>query len=391
VQNGRARRRTADVAVIGGGIIGASIAWHLASRGCTNIVIVDGGVARGSGSTSKATGGFRAQFASAVNIRLSLLSRQKLLQFEEDTRTDPGFEQRGYLWVAGDERSLAALREAQRLQHELGLTEARMLSTAEVLDVNPAVDPLGVAGGAFCPSDGYIRPMQMLEGYLSDACRRGVEVRFNERVVGLERDEESVRTIVTSRGAIDAGVVVNAAGAWAGSIAGMAGVGLPVTPLRRSVAVTAPTALLPPDMPMTIFTADGFHLRPRDGRVLLLLPEIPRDDPFDDSRDESWLAGVAEIARRRIPALSGVPIDRDLCWSGLYEMSPDHHAIVGRAPQTSNFYLANGSSGHGVMHAPALGQILSEMILDGKASIDVEALRPERFAEGRPNQVSGLL
>lgn len=384
--------RSADVVIIGAGIIGASIAWHLASRGCGTILIVDSGQAAGSGSTSRATGGFRAQFASAVNIRMSLLSREKLLRFADEVGEDPGYAPHGYLWVAHNEPALQGLRHAQRLQRDLGLTEARMLSPTEVMEINPAVGPNGISGGAFCPTDGFIRPMKMLEGYLSDAGRRGVELAVGEAVRELKLDERHrVRRVVTSRGEIDAGIVVNAAGAWASRIAGLAGVELPVTPMRRSVAITLPTSRLSDEMPMTIFTSDGFHLRVRDGRVLLLLPEVAREDPFDSSIDEAWIRTVLRIAQERVPTISGLTIDRENCWSGLYEMSPDHHAIVGPAPGVENFYLANGSSGHGVMHAPAMGQVVSELILDGRCSIDVTGLRPERFAEGRLNDASSLL
>lgn len=386
------RQRSADVVIIGAGIIGASIAWHLACRDSGKVIVVDRGLAPGSGSTSRATGGFRAQFDSAVNIRLSLLSRDKLLRFTDEVGADPGYAPCGYLWVAHDDRALAELRRAQRVQHELGLTEARMLDATEMHEINPAIGRPEISGGAFCPSDGFIRPMSMLEGYLADAGRRGVEVGLGEEVLALRIDSRHrVTTVVTSAGEIQAGVVVNAAGAWAAPIARMAGVDLPIAPSRRSVAITAPTNLLPEQMPMTIFTADGFHLRVRDGRVLLLLPELASRNPLDETIDDAWLDRVTHVAKERMPSLAGAAIERSLCWSGLYEMSPDHHAIVGRAPGVENFYLANGSSGHGVMHAPALGQILSEMICDGRTSVDVCALRPERFDEGDANDFSSLL
>lgn len=390
--DGQRRPQSADIVIIGAGIIGASIAWHLASRGRGKIIVVDRGAVPGTGSTSRATGGFRAQFDSAVNIRLSLLSRDKLLRFRDEVGADPGYAPYGYLWIAHDDRTLAELRRAQELQHQLGLTEARMISSTEVREINPAVGPLDTPGGAFCPSDGFIRAMNMLEGYLAGAKRKGVEVTFGEDVLALKLDSRRrVTTVITSKRKIAAGVVVNAAGAWAAPIARMAGVDLPIAPSRRSVALTAPTNLLPERMPMTIFTSDGFHLRVRDGRVLLLLPESAREDPFDESIDAAWLERVMHVAKERVPSIARVAIDRSLCWSGLYEMSPDHHAITGPAPGVENFYLANGSSGHGVMHAPALGQVLSEMICDGRASIDVRALRPERFAEGDPNDTSSPL
>jgi sarcosine oxidase subunit beta len=187
--------------------------------------------------------------------------------------------------------------------------------------------------------------------------------------------------------------VVNAAGPWAGEIGALAGIPIPVYPLRRQVAVTEPFGELPEAMPMTIFAGDGFHLRVRDGRVLLLLPTpgVP-GLPFVTKVDRDWIERVAAVARTRVPVLRSAAIDEPACYAGLYEMSPDGHALLGQAPDCPNFYLVNGSSGHGVMHAPALGQLLAEILTDGVAStLDVAALRPSRFAEEESNPVSGLL
>jgi sarcosine oxidase, subunit beta len=199
--------------------------------------------------------------------------------------------------------------------------------------------------------------------------------------------------VLTSRGPIGVAAAVNAAGPWASSVAAWAGVELPVSPVRRQAAATVPCDLLPATMPMTIFAADGFHFRVRDGRVLLLRPSPGVEgQPFDDSVDPGWVREVTATAHRRVPVLRQVAIDPEACWAGLYEMSPDKHAILGRAPGCDNLYLVNGSSGHGVMHAPALGQLLAEIMSDGTAtSLDVTPLRPTRFAEGAPNPVSGLL
>ena len=186
---------------------------------------------------------------------------------------------------------------------------------------------------------------------------------------------------------------MNAAGPWAAGVAALAGVTLPVTPLRRQIVPTGPTDLLPADMPMTIWAGDGFHLRVRDGRVLLLWPTPGKPgQPFDTGVDPAWIDAVVALAHARVPVLRGATIDRMGSWAGLYEMSPDRHAILGATAACPNLYCINGSSGHGVMHAPALGQLLAEMICDGAASsLDVSCLRPSRFDEGRPNAVSGLL
>lgn len=368
--------------------MGASVAWHLASRGCRDVLVIDRAPTLGQGSTGKATGGFRTQFATPVNIRLSLLSRDKLLRFPEEIGADSGYRPYGYLFLAGDEAQMEALRSIRPLQRSLGVP-VEEVGPEDVIRLNPAVRADGIPGGSFCPIDGFIRPLSILNGYAEAARRLGVRFERGVEVTGLavaKRLPGRVMSVETTAGSIPARHVVNAAGAWAGLLGKLASSEVPVTPLRRQVAPTVPTAALPEEMPMTIFLEDGFHLRVRDGRVLLLWPQpSTAADPFDDRFDESWLPGLLERAHARVPCLRDVPVDRASCWAGLYEMSPDQHALLGPAPNLENLWLINGSSGHGVMHSPALGQLLAEMILDGAAkTVDIHALRPSRFAEGEP-------
>ena len=380
--------RSAEVVIVGGGVIGASVAYHLAARGCRDVLVLERGAQRGEGSTGRATGGFRAQFATPVNIGLSLLSREKLLAFQDETGVDPDFRRHGYLFIAQSKGVLDALHSAQSIQHECGLAEAHAVSASDIKRLNPAIEAEGIVGGVFCPTDGLMRPLEILRGYAEAAARLGVRFEYGVAVEGLQVSADGrIESLRTSGGEVSAGAVVNAAGAWAAKVARLAGVDIPITPLRRQVAVTYPFERLPEEMPMTIFVDDGFHLRVRDGRVLLLWPDEPKtEDPFDTSVEDAWLSEVVAKAHARVPCLSGAEIDRDACWAGLYEMSPDRHALLGVAPGVANFYLANGSSGHGVMHSPALGQLLAEIILDGEArTLDVRALRPTRFAEGDPN------
>lgn len=379
--------RHPTVLVIGGGVMGASVAYHLAAAGCPDVVVLDRSDGPGAGSTGKATGGFRAQFGTPVNIRLSLLARDKLVRFHDETGGEAGYVKAGYLWLAGSAHELQALRDAQRVQHAAGLLEAVEVSPREIAVLNPAVAADRLLGGTFCPSDGFLRPLGVLEGYIAAAGRRGVRFEWGVEVHALARGRDGrVEAVMTAAGRRPAGTVVNAAGAWAGHFADV-----PVQPLRRQVAVTVATRALPADMPMTIFVDDGFHLRERDGRVLLLraTPGVP-GRPFDTSVDPAWVDSVSAEAQARVPALRGVAVDRERCWAGLYEMSPDGHAILGAAPGWLNLFLINGSSGHGVMHAPALGQLLAEILVGTPASLDVSALAPDRFAQGRLNPV-GLL
>jgi glycine/D-amino acid oxidase-like deaminating enzyme len=386
--------RTASIVIIGAGVIGASAAYHLARRGWREILVLDRSPGLGQGSTGKATGGFRAQYATPINVRLSLLSRDKLRCFTEETGGNAGYLPAGYLWLASTVSELEVLRAARRVQYQEGLTEAVEVGPEEIARLNPAVNLDEVIGGAFCPSDGFIRPLGIVEGYLTAAQKLGVKLEWQVEVTGLRRGQDNRIVVVeTSRGPVSPAAVVNAAGPWAAQVARWAGLDLPVAPLRRQVAATAPTDLLPDTMPMTIFTADGFHLRVREGRVLLLWPTPGTPgQPFDTAVDSEWIEAVIAKAHRRVPVVRRAAIDRDACWAGLYEVSPDKHAILGAAPGCPNLFLLNGCSGHGVMHAPALGQLLAEVISDGTAStVDVSPLRPSRFREGELNPVSEML
>jgi len=386
--------RSASVVIVGAGVMGASVAYHLAARGWSDVLMVDRSDGPGQGSTGVATGGFRAQYGTAINVRLSLLAREKFLRFRDEIGVDPGYIPAGYLWLAETRAELDGLRAGLEVQRAEGLHEATEIGVKDVGLINPAVLRESVLGATFCPTDGFIAPLQVLGGYLAAALRAGARQEWDTAVTGLIRDEKgSIAAVETSRGRIATEAVVNAAGAWAAGLALHAGVTLPVTPLRRQIAVTVPCSLLPPTTPMTIFVGDGFHFRVRDGRVLLLWPTpgVP-GKPFDVSVDGEWIAQVSTMARSRVPVLDQVGIDVACCRAGLYEMSPDRHALLGPAPGCDNLFLVNGSSGHGVMHAPALGQLLAEIMSDGVATtVDVRALRPSRFMEGEPNQTSGPL
>jgi len=387
----------ASVVVIGGGVIGASVAYHLTERGAGDVVVLDRADRPGLGSTGKATGGFRAQYGTAINVRLSLLARELLSRFKEETGVDPGYERAGYLWLATSEAALAALAEANRMQRDEGLHEAAMVSPEEIARLVPFAALDGIRGGAFCPTDGFIRPLAMLEGYQTAAMRNGAQFAWGVEALGmhLSSDRTRVRAVQWADGAVECDAVVNAAGAWAKGVAAMAAVALPVEPLRRQALPTVPTDALPTSMPMTIWADDGYHLRMRDGRALLLYPSSGMPGfPFETAVDPDWLNEVEQMTRRRVPALKGVAVDRAGAWGGLYEISPDKHAVLGRASECENLYLVNGSSGHGVMHAPALGTLLAEILTrrDGRAtSLDVHSLRPSRFAEKEPIAGPALL
>jgi len=389
--------RTAEVVVIGAGVMGASVAYHLAARGCRDVLVLERSDRAGLGSTGRAMGGFRGQFATDVCVRLSLLAREKLLRFRDELGVDPGYRPVGYLFMARTAAQLDTLRAAHAVQRRAGLHQVREVGSDEIPRLSTAVRADRYVGGSFCPTDGYIVPLDILRGYLGGAQRLGVTIEYGVGDVACLAEDSGdgtrrVRGVRTRRGEVAARHVVNAAGPWAAAVGRTAGIEVPVVPARRQVAITAPCALSA-DTPMTIDVDDGVHYRVRDGRVVLMWPvDTPADDPFDTTFDPRWLDALLPRAYAMAPALRDAGIDPDACLCGLYEMSPDKHAILGPAPGVRGLYLINGSSGHGVMHSTALGQLLAEIIVDGRAhSLDVHALRPSRFAEGEPNLETGVL
>jgi sarcosine oxidase, subunit beta len=351
------------IVILGAGVLGSSVAWHLTRRGVTGITVVDRAPRLGGGSTALATGGFRAQFDDEVEIRLSLLSREKLRDFEKETGHDSGYDPRGYLFLARTAEELETLRAAQAIQHALGLTEARMLTAAEARALNPVVSDELLVGAAFCPTDGFIRPMSILEAYAAGAQQGGARFEFEVAFSDWRIENNRAIAAITSAGEFRADRFVIALGAWSGA---------PIVPLRRHVLATEATSLVPPEAPMTIWAGDWFHLRARDGRVLLLWPDEP---PLVD--DEHWATRVQEMTAQRAAPLAKLAIAER--WSGFYEMTPDGRPLVGRHPELENVYYAAGGCGHGVMHAPAIGHLLTELMLDGETSIDIRKLDPGRF------------
>jgi sarcosine oxidase subunit beta len=383
----------ASVAVVGGGVVGASVAYHLAKRGVRDIVIFDRTDAPGNGSTGCATGLFRAQFASRANVALSLVSREKLRALRDETGIDSGYVPAGHLWIASSERTMELLRNALAVQHSAGLDEAEEIAARDVARLNPAIVANDAIGGAWCHTDGYIRPMDILRAYLGAADRLGVKAEWGVDVCEIIFGKDfRASEISTSEGNVSVDCVVNAAGPWAGALRCGARLGVPVHPAKRQAALSERHHALPDQMPMTIFADTGFQVGVHDGRMILLGPSPSDANPFDLTIDNEWLSSVRAEGARRLPKLANLEIDAAKCMAGLYDMSPDGHAILGPAPWCENVFLANGSSGHGVMHAPALGQLLSEIICDGVASsIDVSPLRPTRFSERALNESLELL
>lgn len=380
---------TADVVIIGGGIVGSSIAYHLAEAGCANVVIVERGAKQGLGSTGRATGGVRAQFSTAINIQMSLYSIDFFSRFEEATHYPSGYQPNGYLFVATSEGHLEYLREMRERQRAAGLETVEILDRADISAMVPQLRTEDVFGGSYCPTDGLIEPLKVMRGFTERAVEQGVRLWLGAEVTGIEIDRQAVSGVSTTRGRISTRAVVNASGAWAAQVASLAGLEIPVVPLRRQLVGARLAEDLPARLPMVIDMTDGFHFRRAhvpDGApgVLMAWPDPLETPGFKMEFDPSFIEKIHERAVNRAPLLAQAAVDESLCRAGLYEMTPDHHAIIGEAPNVRGLFLANGFSGHGVMHSPATGRLISELILDKETRLlDIKALGLERFTEGR--------
>lgn len=372
----------ARVIVVGAGVIGCSVAFHLARMGETDVVVLEREPVPGSGSTSKANGGIRAQFTTDVNVAMSLLSMELLDEVEDEVGEPPIYRKAGYLFLTDDPEKLAAMERAAAFQRERGVS-VEVLDATGVRRLAPYVAGERLAGGTFGARDGFVDPGGLCSFYLSAASRLGVRFRYRAEVTGVVRGAADEWIVTTAEGRASAPFLVNACGAWAGRLAAFAGVDLPVVPVRRHLFLTGPLPELPRVIPMTIDADTGVLVRREGDRVLVAFSNPDEPAGFVEAMDPSFVELFAEPLERRFPSIAAAGIDFRRSWAGLYEVTPDHHAVLGDVPGSPGFLLANGFSGHGVMHAPAAGRCLAERIVRGRAeSVDVSALAFDRFAKG---------
>jgi sarcosine oxidase subunit beta len=324
---------------------------------------------------------------------MSLYSIPFYASFDERLDYPGGYRPQGYLFVATRSSHLEYLKRNQELQKSLGLKQVRMLSAAEIVDMVPQLRSDDILGGSFCPTDGFVDPYSAMTGFIKRAVDRGVTLWKSTEVTEVLRNGSRVKGVATTREEVHAPVVVNAAGAWASEIAEMAGVELPVTPLRRMLIPTEPFDAVSHEIPMVIDMTNGFHFRP-ESRGFLLAWNDPEETPgYKFDFDPEFIEKVLVRAADRVPCFENLAVNPKRAWAGLYEMSPDHHGIIGEFQELPGFYAANGFSGHGVMHAPATGKIVADLITSGKTAVvsDVEVLSPSRFKSGQLLHETALL
>lgn len=373
---------TADAIIIGAGIMGASTAYHLARRRFGRIVVLERDTVC-SGSTALASGGIRHQYAQRVGVELTKQSIIVFEHFKDEFGVDPSFRQYGYLLLWHTEEELEEVRKAVALQQGLGV-DVRLLGPAEVAALCPYLHTADLAAATYSPRDGYADPYLVTTAIAARARELGVLIKQQHEVVGLVLDDgQVVRGVQTTLGAFEAPVVVIAAGPWTGQLGKLAGLDIPVFPVRRCKFFTAPFPFdkIPARTPFIIDRHDGFVLR-REGEGILLGYNRP-DEPssFDTTPDWSLVPEMVERVVQRVPVLAEAQIMS--AYAGLYEMTPDQSGIIGAVPGVEGLYVLAGFSGHGFMHGPIAGQLMAEMIADGRAhTVDVAALSLDRFARG---------
>jgi sarcosine oxidase, subunit beta len=364
------------VVIIGGGIMGVSAAYELAAAGVTGVVLLDAD-ALGSGSTCKAAGGVRAQFSDTINIHLALRSMRTFETFAERFAQEIDFHRVGYLFLLDSPADVSSFEDAVRIQNELGVP-SRMISVAEAARLSPLISTDGLLAAVFCPDDGYCTPESVVLGYATSARRLGAHLIPHCPVTGIQAPGGQITAVVTAGGPIGTDTVICAAGPWSRQVGEWAGVDLPVTPLRRQVLITEPISGLDRDLPFTIDFGTSLYFH-REGPGLLLGMSDPDETPgFKLNRSDAWLPGLGRVMQRRAPALLGAGIRSG--WAGLYEVTPDHNALIGESATVRRFLYATGFSGHGFLMGPAVGEVLRDLYLGQPPSVDVGALSADRFA-----------
>jgi sarcosine oxidase subunit beta len=385
--------QSADVVIIGGGIVGSSIAWHLTEAGCSNVLVLERETHQGKGSTGKSMGGVRAQFATDVNIQMSLYSIPFYQRFDEVIGHPGGYRPQGYMFLATAQKHLDYLNANIERQLALGLSTVRRISRQDAADAVPQLFLDDVIGGTFCSTDGFVDPYSVMTGFWIAASQRGARLLREAEVTGISKDAAGcISAVNTTQGSIATRTVVNAAGAWAAQVAKLAGVDLPVAPLRRMLVPTEPFPKVSQHGPMVVDMSSGFHFRPEGLGLLLAWNDVEETPGFKFAFEPSFIEKVLTHGSYRLPCLEEAEVNPKRCWAGLYEMTPDHHPILGPAPGVPGLFLANGFSGHGVMHSPATGKILADLITKGTCDlIDTRLLNLERFSEGREIHETAIL
>jgi sarcosine oxidase subunit beta len=370
--------RTSSVVIIGGGVVGLSIAYYLAKAGMKGITVLEKDLI-GEGSTGRCAGGVRLQFSTPINIQFSLASMEIFLHFEDEFGVSAEFKQTGYLFLSSTLEEFDLFKENVAVQKSWGI-DVELLNSPAIKERWPHLYTGDLTGGTFCARDGYAGPYEVVQGFARRARDLGVKIIQKTEALGIGKARGRVESILTSQGVIRTGTVVNAAGPYAHQVGKMAGIDIPVRPVRRQIFVTGLFKKIRDPLPMTIDFHNSWYFRREHPGYLLAGPQ-DEEASFNTVVDFESMIHAARKAVHRVPVFKDAGIVRG--WAGLYELSPDNHAILGKVPEVEGFICANGFSGHGFMHSPVTGRLIAQLIMGGKAKeFDISSLSIERFERG---------
>lgn len=372
-------KQSAEVVIVGAGIMGCAIAHALASRGLSDILVLEKDEI-GRGATADAAGGIRQQFSTETNVKLATWSVRAWERFAEEFDQDISIRQQGYLFLLNNEGDRPVFERDLAMQQSLGVP-SRWVTPDEIRELNPHVIIDDVYGGTFCPEDGWVDTYAATIGFARAARRLGVEIAEGEAVTGIDISGDKIAGVTTASGSVSSPLVILCTGAHTRLTGAMAGVEIPVDPYRRMSFVTEPFDALPPSLPMTIDFSTGLYFHPESGGFLFGMGNREEPSSFNKTVDEDWMITTVEALVKRCPAFEAASILNG--WAGFYEVTPDHNPVLGYVGDVQGLAVAAGFSGHGFMQGPAIGACMAELIVDGAAStVDITEFRPTRFREG---------
>lgn len=367
--------RTAEVIIIGGGIMGLSTAYYLAKHGASDVLLLERDLLA-QATTGLSVGGIRQQFSHPANILLSQQSVEIFKNFKKEFGIDIHFRQPGYLFLAQKEETWNDLLSGVETQKRLNVP-VEILSPGEIKKRWPYLNVADIQGGTFGPEDGYADPYLTSVGFANQARKLGVRIEEKTEVTGIIIKGGRLQGVMTSRDRVSTPVVINAAGPWGGKVARMAGLDLPVKPYRRQVFCTKPFAEIPKPVPMVIDQDLTFYFRGEESSILMGMSDPDEPSSFNTHVDREFLERVVDAAIHRAPVMAKAEFLRG--WGGLYTITPDDNPIIGEAPVQKGFFCVVGFSGHGFQQGPAVGQIISELILDRRTDFDLRPFAFDRF------------
>jgi sarcosine oxidase subunit beta len=365
------------IVIIGGGIMGVSTAYFLAKRGHRDVNLVERDLLA-QASTGLCVGGIRQQFSHPANILMSQETLRQFRHFEKEFSTKIDFHQAGYLFLTKKQPTWEAFGECVKIQRRYGVP-VEVLSSEEVKQRWPYLEVQNLKGGIFGPEDGYVDPYDVTMAIAKKTRKMGIPIHERTEVTDILLENGGIKGVETSQGFLSSEIIVNTAGAWGTKIAKMAGIDLPVEPFRRQVFITKAFDVIPRPVPMIIYQDTQFYIRGYAPGILMGMTDHDEPPSFHTHVDRSFMERVTAAALERVPVLEGAEILRG--WAGLYAMTPDENPIIGEIPGIKGFFCATGFSGHGFQHGPAVGRILSELILDGNTSFDLSPFSYDRFKE----------